>query len=202
MGWNSKVKLVIQGLLYNRIRWSEKIDKTLYLTFDDGPHPVYTQKILDILESYDIKATFFLVGKEILSHPDVVMNIVKKGHAIGNHSFKHGLDWKNRRCWLLKEISDCNDVILNVTGIKAKLFRPPWGVVSIQMIIFCIFKGMKIVNWSFDSLDCKKSKNIGITMAKSGDIILLHDDDKYCIDIIERDIPILLKKGFLFMSLK
>jgi len=195
------MKSIVQRLSGDRIAWRvNDRQKTLRLTFDDGPHPVYTPLVMDILEKYGIRGTFFLVGKDVVQYPDIVRQIVNRGHQVGNHSYSHRIELKKGISNFDEEIRRCNEAIFDATGISCRLFRPPWGIITTRLAFYCIYNGIQMLEWSFDSEDFKHELHRGITGAESGDIILLHDDASLVLEILKNDIPILLDKGFIFIS--
>lgn len=155
-------------------------DNSIALTFDDGPDPVNTIKVLDTLKKYDIKATFFLVGQNVKRYPNIVKRIYDEGHTIGNHSYTHGRFYKGDKEIISKEIIQTQNVIEEVIGLKPVFFRPPYGAVSKNLIDVCKENNLEVVNWNVDTEDWKKTikasdlinqiKNIN----KSNRIILMH----------------------------
>src|SRR4051812_11800885 len=114
-------------LLYSNFVWEipvEKDEKILYLTFDDGPHPVATPFVLDTLKKYNAKATFFCIGNNVVTYPDVYKRSIEEGHTIGNHTYNHLNGWKVND----KEYID--DILKAAEVIDSKLFRPPYGRIS------------------------------------------------------------------------
>lgn len=151
--------------------------KIAALTFDDGPHPVYTLKILDLLKKYDAFATFFLVGKNASRHPKIVKEIGLDGHSIGNHSWNHAslpsMPRKERRA----QIHSCAEA---VAPYGQKLLRPPFGHLDIASHFDVLTLGYQIITWdvaAFDWVDhdAEWIANRIIEKIKPGSIILLHD---------------------------
>jgi peptidoglycan/xylan/chitin deacetylase (PgdA/CDA1 family) len=193
------VKPLLQIFTGNQIVWHQKnCSKTVYLTFDDGPHPVYTPMILDLLDNLNIKGTFFLVGEQVEKFPNLACEIVRRGHQIGSHSFYHSADLQKGISNYKLEINDCIETIFRATGRHTNLFRPPWGTISARLVAYCIKRGIIIILWSHDSLDCKKElHNIRLDV-QDGDIVLLHDDAIYSANILVKEIPRLTAMGFTF----
>ena len=108
----------------NKFVWHLVDGNKIYLTFDDGPTPVITEKVLDILDSFKIKSTFFCLGRNVEKYPEIYKEIIKRGHAIGNHTYSHLNGWKT------KYEEYINDVELASSQIKTKLFRPPYGKIK------------------------------------------------------------------------
>jgi peptidoglycan/xylan/chitin deacetylase (PgdA/CDA1 family) len=178
---------------------------TIYLTFDDGPHPIITPKILDILEQFNAKASFFFTGKNILQEPNLVKRIIKEGHAVGNHTYSHMDGWKTPPSSYLKEINQ-TQAILKQTGITQTIFRPPYGRIPPWMIKK-IANHYRIFMWTYmagdfdQTINPYKVKNKLLEKVKSGDIIVFHDTSK-AYKNMRIILPELLKdlqeKGFIF----
>lgn len=168
----------------------ESDDKTVYLTFDDGPVSGTTPKVLDVLKTQNARATFFLIGKNVPDNQDIVRRIIAEGHRIGIHSYSHsGLFplyyWKK----MLKEILDCQKVINECcpedrVNDGVTLFRPPFGVMNPSVADAVSMSGMTVVGWDVRSLDTMHSEkpewqdvtlNRIMKRVKPGSVILLHD---------------------------
>lgn len=155
-------------------------ERDVLITFDDGPGK-YTLQILDTLDKYGVKAIFFLVGRNVEIHPDLVREIHRRGHIIGNHSYSHSpsmLLWGFDKVY--KEIDSTNKLIERITGEKVIFFRPPYGRYSRAMDSVVRILGMKVILWNNDSEDWKNLpkpllvSNI-LRQVKPGSIILLHE---------------------------
>ena len=101
------------------------------LTFDDGPDPLYTPRLLDLLKQYNMKATFFLVGSHAEKHPEVVKRIHSEGHLIGIHNYVHKSNWFMRPVTVRKQVKRTDDIIYSITGERSSYYRPPWGIVNL-----------------------------------------------------------------------
>ena len=179
------------------------------LTFDDGPHPVYTGKILDVLEKYNVKATFFIIGENAKYYQDTLIKIVNKGHELGNHTFSHAIIKDKSAVDITKEIEDCQNAIYDICGENTVLFRPPGGIMAdVAAEDGELFENYDIILWSVDTMDwaCHDPQKIAecvINNTKSGDIILMHDyigknsPTPEALDII---IPSLIEKGYEFVT--
>jgi peptidoglycan/xylan/chitin deacetylase (PgdA/CDA1 family) len=161
-------------------------DNAVYLTFDDGPDPASTPELLKFLNTYNIKATFFCLGKKVEKHPELLQAILKNGHGVGIHGYDHLSGWKTRASAYTKNIN-CASAL-----IPSKLFRPPYGRMTCKQYS-SLKKNYKIVMWSLMPGDFKKdsgrleSISSIIKKIKPGDIIVLHDSVKtitYCTDFI------------------
>lgn len=166
------LKLAITGV--------ETPEKVIALTFDDGPHPVYTPLILDLLEQYQAKATFFVVGEAARENRFLIKKMREQGHAIGNHSWNHLAMPLISRKERLKQIRDTQS---EINAKRKKLFRPPWGFLTLSSYIDVKLLGYKIVLWdtvAFDWLDRSSDKLFKQldSNIKPGSIILMHDNLK------------------------
>jgi peptidoglycan/xylan/chitin deacetylase (PgdA/CDA1 family) len=165
-------------------------DKKIALTFDDGPNEI-TLSILEILEKYNVKAAFFCIGKNIEKHPEILKQIVEKGHTVGNHSYSHSnfFDFyrKNR---VIGEILKTDSLIESVSGKKVQLFRPPYGVTNPSIRKALEVTKHKVIGWNIRSLDgVLKDEKIIFARIKNrivpGGIVLLHDAP-HTVTILER----------------
>ena len=151
------------------------------LTFDDGPHPTLTPKLLDHLKERRLKATFYLIGWRVKQNPQLVKRIAREGHDIGNHSYWHPnlAAVGNKR--LLNEIDKTNAAIVDVIGKKPKTMRPPYGALSLrQSRLLLEERKLPSIMWSLDTRDWKRPgshyiANRIINHAQSGSVILSHD---------------------------
>lgn len=153
---------------------------SICLTFDDGPDPIYTPKILDVLADYQAKATFFVLGKAAEQFPHLVERIVRAGHSIGNHTYSHRHPWMISSEQARQEVIQANRVINTITGITPRWFRPPFGRLRAAMRMQAHTEQMTTVLWSRSIIDWGVfGTNVGITrrldQIKSGDIVLMHD---------------------------
>ena len=123
--------------------------KFVALTFDDGPHPVYTEKILKILADNNAKATFFVVGKNAESYPDLVTKEFEAGHEIGNHTYSHPNMKKIGVSEAIKEIEQTQEIVHDITGTYPKLFRSPGGIFSDELVTAVEEISCKPVLWSW-----------------------------------------------------
>ena len=187
---------------------SRKPTKKIALTFDDGPHPRYTERILDILERYDIKATFFVIGVNIQNYPEPFKKIVAAGHEIGNHSYSHSVCGAKENSDIIFDMQKCDALVKEITGSKPTLYRPPCGIYDAKIVNAAREEGYSVILWSVDTLDWKNtppeeiSGNV-LESVKGGDIILMHDytsgKNTTC-EALELMIPRLLEKGYEFVT--
>lgn len=152
-------------------------DKSLYLTFDDGPVPEVTPEVLSILAKYDAKATFFCVGDNVRKHPDLFKAISDAGHAVGNHSYSHLNGSKTNDYDWYADIEKCDSLI------NSKLFRPPYGRISWKQVKY-LRKKYKIIMWSVltgdynHGLTKEMVLDIAVKYSKDGSILVFHDSIK------------------------
>jgi len=155
-------------------------EKKIYLSFDDGPHPVATPFVLDQLKKYGAKATFFCIGKNVAAHPEIYQQVLAEGHAVGNHTHNHLNGWKVSDKEYFDNVMEADKLI------QSKLFRPPYGRATkfqIKQLRESALK-MKIVMWTILAADFdqavsrEKSSAALLRRTKAGDIVLFHDSEK------------------------
>lgn len=156
--------------------------KLVALTFDDGPYPPYTGQVLDVLQEYQVPATFFVIGQNAHDHPELVQRIVAEGHQIGNHTYSHMDLLKADRETIAAEVIKTNQVIASIIGYPPHVVRPPHGFRDAVVMDVMAEQKMKVVEWSVISRDWTNpgvdtivSRTVG--KVKNGSIILLHDGD-------------------------
>lgn len=178
------------------------------LTFDDGPHPRYTPLILDILEEFEIKATFFAVGSNVEAYPELVKRIATEGHELGNHTYQHNHVAKMSMEDLTNDINLCNDAIERITGNRPRYFRPPEGVCTNNVQEICSATNTTIVMWSVDTRDWAHTPISEIFQnvrrnTQNGSIILMHDfigKNSPTPQALRQIIPMLLELGYEFVT--
>lgn len=203
------LSLVFESGAENIIYRSAATDNMkIALTFDDGPHPYRTAEILQVLEKYNIKATFFVIGQNVDNYPDCFKKILSKGHEIGNHTYSHQ-SLKDCSCQSIeKEFKNFNTALSKYNCASPIIIRPPGGLLSSTLKDYADSNGYNIILWSIDTLDwahtdAKEIANNVISNAKGGDIILMHDyvsDKSPTKEALEAFIPILIERGFEFVT--
>lgn len=167
--------------LYPALTWRVKnTGKTIYLSFDDGPHETATPFVLEHLRAYNAKATFFCIGKNVGAHPSIYQNILDEGHSIGNHTFNHLNGWKVTDEKYIEDITKASALI------KSNLFRPPYGRIkySQQRKLRALYPDLKVIMWDVLSGDFDTNLNgeacLGYVMyhSRAGSIIVFHDSEK------------------------
>lgn len=182
--------------------------KVIALTFDDGPHPKLTPQILEILDKYDAKATFFVVGKMAQSYPTVLKQIAQRGHEIGNHTFSHLSETPNNVEMLRNEIIKTEDTVFKLCAKKTFLFRPPTGYCCKNAVNMTKELGYTTVVWDIDTRDWAHSSPQKILQnvkkfASNGSIILFHDfigSNSPTPAALELVIPWLKAQGYSFIT--
>lgn len=193
--------------LYPQLIWNaEPGNRSIFLTFDDGPIPIVTPFVLNILKKYDAKATFFCIGDNVRKHPDIFEEVKKAGHTIGNHTYNHLRGWDTEDEVYLENYLKANEVL------DAPLFRPPYGRIrrSQVKLLQQARPDIKIIMWDvlsgdFDmALKKHEALNNVIKNAGDGSIVLFHDSVKAFLKM-EYALPLVLehfsKLGYTFKAL-
>ncbi len=205
--------------LYGRVYPRQPLaseDMEVALTFDDGPNEPYTSQILDILSSYDVRATFFLVGENVASYPETACRIVREGHTVGNHSYTHSrtIPFKFGE-GLRREVDGTENLIFELTGHRTRFFRPPYCFRTPWLLSYVREKGYITVTWdvTVDDYAAKRKPNeikrAIVNRVLPGSIILLHDGISTAhgtsrdnmVEALEGIINELLSRGYRFVTL-
>ena len=176
------------------------------MTFDDGPSAENTPRLLEMLKQRNIKATFFLIGQNVASNPDLVRRILAEGHEVGNHSWTHPQLSKLSDQRVSFEITKTQDAIKDASGFTPTLLRPPYGAITSRQREWIENQfGLSIILWSVDPFDWKRpgasviTQRI-LTQARPGAIILSHDIHKQTVDAMPATLDGLMRKGFKFLT--
>lgn len=162
----------------------------LALTFDDGPHPDITPRLLDGLASHGLRATFFVIGREAERYPALVQRIVAEGHAIGHHSWTHSEPSITSAATLMAEVTRCRELLLQLTGAPVDRFRPPKGQLTPGKLGSLLGAGQRIVLWSEDPKDylltdsAPLSRWAATALLPPGSIALMHDTHPWCLEAL------------------
>jgi peptidoglycan/xylan/chitin deacetylase (PgdA/CDA1 family) len=176
------------------------------LTFDDGPSPKLTPKLLDLLAAHHIKATFFLIGENAAEYPDIVAREAREGHEIANHSWSHPNLAKMSDDGVRNQLRKTDDAIRGAIGTGATLLRPPYGNITARQKKWINQEfGYKIILWDVDPLDWKRPGssvvcNRIVKMSRAGSIILAHDIHPGTIDAMPCVLDQLQAKGLKFVT--
>lgn len=189
-------------------------NRMVALTFDDGPNGAATERILDILKQFRAPATFFLLGTNVVRHPEIIRRMAREGHLIGNHSFQHLRFDQITASEMLEDIVRGEEVITGVTGVKPTWFRPPFGINGTGLDEICRARGVTIAGWSGNAGDWNPHSAVEIaehmlTQTTPGDILLLHDgwetrpaaDRNSTVDAVYLILERLTREGFVFVTL-
>ena len=193
---------------YDVYRKNENEYKKIALTFDDGPHPRLTPKILEILDKYKVRATFFTVGINVHYYPETFEKIVARGHEIGNHTYTHPHVSRVDKVTLRDEIERCESEIYEHSEYRTKLFRPPEGMVDTGITTLLKELDYKVILWDIDTRDwdhtpASEIADMIINRISSGDIILMHDYISYdspTPEALEIFLPVLIERGYQFVT--
>ncbi len=182
--------------------------KQISLTFDDGPHPSLTPKILQILAKYDVPATFFMVGQNVINYPTAAKQVILAGHEVGNHTFTHPHIAALNEKAIFEEIGKCEDALEELCEYRPHLLRTPQGALTENLERCLAEDDYILVLWSLDTRDWDNKSTAYIVQAvlqniKAGDIILMHDYIGYnskTPEALEQIIPKLLAEGYEFVT--
>lgn len=176
--------------------------KKIALTFDDGPHPVYTREMLEVLREEDVPATFFLLGQNIELYKDVVKEISEDGHLIGNHTYHHVQITTLPAEQACEEIQKTNSLIEELTGKNTEYVRPPFGTwnegLESDLNLIPVMWTIDTLDWTTQNAD--RIVEQVVKNAKENDIILMHDSYESTVQAVERIITLLEAKGFEFVT--
>jgi peptidoglycan-N-acetylglucosamine deacetylase len=168
----------------------------VYLTFDDGPNPEWTPRVLHALDHYGVKATFFMVGEKMALFPSIVGQVKERGHAVALHGFTHrhcsDMSWREQ----LLDLHLMTDVAEHF-DVPMRGYRPAYGELSLPRVLWCVWRRVLIIKWSFESLDSfftlasELEERVIPQALRDGDILLFHDD----LAITAQALPTLLARA-------
>lgn len=203
------------GKLNHRLkkRTKSNTEKVLYLTFDDGPHPIYTAKLLDILAAYEIKATFFVVGRSAEENPELIRRMITEGHTVGLHSYEHRSAMVQTPSYTRRDFEKSIRALKDL-GVEPVLYRPPWGHVNwitLRMIrkfgLTKVLWDVMVQDWTADSSEILLQYKL-LKRARACSIICLHDGrgrrgaPLRMLEALEKTIPVWLEEGYRFRKLQ
>jgi peptidoglycan-N-acetylglucosamine deacetylase len=155
------------------------------ITFDDGPHPEGTPQMLEILAEHGARATFFLVGEQVVRRPELARRIVAEGHAIGLHGYRHRPHPSRTTAAIVEDFDRATAAVADATGVTPRLHRPPYGIYSAASLQIAHERGLQPLLWSRWGKDWRKfttpdriARRV-LTEITAGDVVLLHDADSY-----------------------
>ncbi len=181
----------------------DRRERRLYLTFDDGPHPSSTPPLLDVLRRHGVRATFFPVGLEAMQQPRILETVLADGHELGNHTMTHPRMDKISVASYASEINGMARLLSSIDGRESRHLRPPYGVLPLKLIFYCLSRSQPLALWSRDSLDYKLSADEVVNGFAQrppvpGDVLLFHDDGLAAAEALDRLIPAWQGAGYEF----
>lgn len=172
------------------------------ITFDDGPHPFYTEQLLDGLKERGVHATFFVTGAHAELHPDIIMRMQEEGHLIGNHTYSHIQLRKGNRETFKEELIKTNEIIKEITGEEVEFVRPPYGSwdksFEKELNMFPVLWNVDPLDWCSGNVSCIVEKIVNKT--GENDIILMHDYYDTSVTAALEAIDELMEKGYTFVT--
>ncbi|MCW0218343.1 MAG: polysaccharide deacetylase family protein [Prosthecobacter sp.] len=190
-------------LSYSQVNITEKV---VAMTFDDGPHPTLTPKLLDILKERNIKCTFFVVGSNAKAYPNIIRRIIAEGHEIGNHTYTHASLTSRSDEQIRTELQKSEDAMVAAANYRPHLIRPPYGAINtrVKQLMFSEF-GYSTIMWSVDPQDWRRPGVSVVTSrlvngAHPGAIMLSHDIHPPTIAAMPAMFDQLLAKGYQFVT--
>jgi|GEM_PF-389817 len=187
-------------------------ENRIALTFDDGPDSRFTPRVLDVLKKHNVKATFFVMGSRVKGVPRVARRIADEGHVMGNHTYWHPKLWRQSAGRIRWEALETDHAILEVAGYAPKLFRPPYGALTEELLTQLSAMNYTVVGWNVDSLDWKQlpadqvEANV-VSNVRPGSIILMHSGGNWdqdlsgMVEALDRIIPRLKEQGMTFVTI-
>ncbi len=188
---------------YNSVETDRKI---LAMTFDDGPHPKLTPQLLDILKERNIKATFYVVGTNVVEYPAIIERMIAEGHEIGNHTWNHPTLTKIGAAGVKSQMDRTTDAIVKTSGVRPATMRPPYGATNASLNKRLDEDyGFKVIMWSVDPLDWKYRNADRVTReilagATPGGIILVHDIHASSVAAMPGTLDALKARGYEFAT--
>ena len=162
-------------------------DRVAYLTFDDGPNPALTRRIMSILDRFEAKGTFFLIGSKAEKHPDIVRALLDEGQMVGNHTYSHPDAWRSSKASIVRELGRTTKIIEDISGRPLRFMRPPYGHFTPTMRSWCAERRQRLTMWDLapgDYLEYVSQQEIEEHVTdyiRPGSIIVLHDNPR-CAD--------------------
>lgn len=183
-------------------------DNAHYLSFDDGPHPEHTPRLLDVLAAHGVRASFFVVGRLAEAQPHLIERIVAEDHMLGNHSYNHRSFAKLSLDEQIAEIKRTDELLSKFDGRQFHRVRPPQGHLTVPLLRHFLRVGRSIAYWSYDSLDYQPQSpeqlinHLRSRPPQSGDIVLMHDDNALAATALGALLPGWLEEGRQFRTLR
>ena len=193
-----------QEVSAGKIAGEEDVEKKIALTFDDGPHPRYTEQLLDGLKERNVVATFFVTGENAQNYPNIIRREQEEGHLIGNHTYSHIQLTSGNRETFREELVKTNEILENITGEKVSFVRPPYGSwdksFEKELNMFPVLWNIDPLDWCSHNAECIAAKVV--EKAGDGDIILMHDYYDTSVTAALEVVDVLQKRGFQFVTVE
>lgn len=193
-----------QEVSTGKIAGEEDVAKKIALTFDDGPHPRYTEQLLDGLKERNVVATFFVTGENAQNYPNIIRREQEEGHLIGNHTYSHIQLTSGNRETFREELVKTNAILENITGEKVSFVRPPYGSwdksFEKELNMFPVLWNIDPLDWCSHNAECIAAKVV--ENAGDGDIILMHDYYDTSVTAALEVVDVLQKRGFQFVTVE
>ena len=193
-----------QEVSTGKIAGEEDVAKKIALTFDDGPHPRYTEQLLDGLKERNVVATFFVTGENAQNYPNIIRREQEEGHLIGNHTYSHIQLTSGNRDTFREELVKTNEILENITGEKVSFVRPPYGSwdksFEKELNMFPVLWNIDPLDWCSHNAECIAAKVV--EKAGDGDIILMHDYYDTSVTAALEVVDVLQKRGFQFVTVE
>ena len=193
-----------QEVSTGKITGEEDVAKKIALTFDDGPHPRYTEQLLDGLKERNVVATFFVTGENAQNYPNIIRREQEEGHLIGNHTYSHIQLTSGNRETFREELVKTNEILENITGEKVSFVRPPYGSwdkgFEQELNMFPVLWNIDPLDWCSHNAECIAAKVV--EKAGDGDIILMHDYYDTSVTAALEVVDVLQKRGFQFVTVE
>lgn len=206
-GYNASLKWQ-QAAVVNEVEEKEEEQEVeirrIALTFDDGPHPCYTEELLDGLKERGVQATFFVTGEHAEIHPDIIKRMQEEGHLIGNHTYSHIQLRNGNREIFREELIKTNEILEGITGQEVVYVRPPYGSwdksFEQELNMFPVLWTVDPLDWCSRDADCITRKIV--SKAEENDIILMHDYYETSVEAALRVVDELLEEGYTFVTVE
>ena len=193
-----------QEVSTGKIAGEEDVAKKIALTFDDGPHPRYTEQLLDGLKERNVVATFFVTGENAQNYPNIIRREQEEGHLIGNHTYSHIQLTSGNRETFREELVKTNEILENITGETVSFVRPPYGSwdksFEKELNMFPVLWNIDPLDWCSHNAECIAAKVV--ENAGDGDIILMHDYYDTSVTAALEVVDVLQKRGFQFVTVE
>ncbi|MHB0884927.1 MAG: polysaccharide deacetylase family protein [Bacillota bacterium] len=211
VAWAAVSRASARGGTNPNLVWYVQTDEpVIALTFDDGPDPTYTRRVLATLRRYGAKATFFVIGRNVEKYPDILREVAAEGHEIGNHTYSHPLRLRQAgNGELVRELTQTDELVTRITGRRTRVFRPPGGAYDDHLAGAVRSLGYEVIIWSWTTNPSDAYGPAVSTIvhrvtdnAAPGDIVLLHDGNPHpqTVSALPEILRILSDKGFRFVT--